>query len=70
MDLIRASVPASLAATAQTVYATLGIGLITALLTLAAGLLYGHLGADGFWAMSGLCVLAIPPARVLTAARA
>ena len=65
MHLIRESVPARLAATAQTVYATLGIGLATAVLTLCSGLLYARLGAGGFWAMSGLCAVALPFARTL-----
>ena len=65
MHLIRESVPARLAATAQTVYATLGIGLATALLTLCSGLLYARLGAGGFWVMSGLCAVAVPLSRNL-----
>lgn len=60
MHLIRETVPAHLASTAQTVYATLGVGLMTALLTLFSGLLYARLGANGFWVMSGLCALALP----------
>ncbi len=65
MQLIRESVPARLAATAQTVYATLGIGLATALLTLCSGVLYARWGAGGFWAMSGLCACAVPLSRNL-----
>ena len=65
MHLIRESVPARLAATAQTVYATLGIGLATALLTLCSGLLYARWGAGGFWVMSGLCAVAVPLSRDL-----
>jgi PPP family 3-phenylpropionic acid transporter len=65
MHLIRESVPAYLAATAQTVYGTLGIGLATALLTLCSGVLYARLGAGSFWVMSALCAFAIPLARKL-----
>jgi len=35
------------------------------LLTLASGALYGVVGADGFWVMVGLCVIALPIARRL-----
>jgi PPP family 3-phenylpropionic acid transporter len=58
-------VPARLAATAMALYGTLGIGAATALLTLASGWLYGRVGAAGFWAMAGLCLLALPLARKL-----
>jgi PPP family 3-phenylpropionic acid transporter len=33
---------------------------MTLLLTLASGTLYDHFGAGGFWAMAGLCLIALP----------
>jgi PPP family 3-phenylpropionic acid transporter len=60
MRLIARSVPAGLEGTAQAIYATLGIGAATALLTFASGALYARLGAQGFWAMAALCALALP----------
>jgi MFS transporter, PPP family, 3-phenylpropionic acid transporter len=60
MRLIAASVPPGLEGTAQAIYATLGIGGATALLTLASGFLYLQLGAAGFWIMAALCALALP----------
>jgi PPP family 3-phenylpropionic acid transporter len=65
MQVIQRTVPGFLAATAQTVYGTLAVGLMTSLLTLCSGLLFARLGASGFWAMSGICLLAIPFARQL-----
>jgi hypothetical protein len=53
-------VPPGLAATAQAIYGTVAIGAMTSLLTLASGTLYGHFGASGFWAMAGLCLIALP----------
>lgn len=60
MRLIARSVPAGLEGTAQAIYATVGIGGATALLTVASGALYAGLGAQGFWVMAVLCVLALP----------
>jgi MFS transporter, PPP family, 3-phenylpropionic acid transporter len=60
MRLMAQSVPAQLAATALALYGTVAMGLASALLTLAAGPLYGRFGAGGFWLMAGLCVLALP----------
>lgn len=62
MDVIGRVVPASLAATAQTVYATLAMGATGAAVTLVSGPLYGTFGAGAFWAMTGLCALALPVA--------
>jgi PPP family 3-phenylpropionic acid transporter len=56
MRLITAIAPSPLAATAQALYA-LGAGATTALLTLAAGRLYGSLGAQGFFVMAMLCAM-------------
>ena len=53
-------VPIRLAATAQSIYGTLRIGLVTALLTLAAGVLYRRLGGHVFLVMAGLCIVALP----------
>ena len=53
-------VPIRLAATAQAIYGTLCIGLATALLTLASGLLYGRMGGTAFLVMAALCLLALP----------
>ena len=65
MQRLAESVPPHLAATALTVYGTLAIGAATALLTLASGSLYSAVGPAGFWAMAGLCLLALPAARRL-----
>lgn len=60
MRLIAGTVPQGLEGTAQAIYATVGIGAATALLTLVSGALYGRLGAQGFWIMAALCALALP----------
>jgi MFS transporter, PPP family, 3-phenylpropionic acid transporter len=60
MRLLGQMVPPGLAATAQAIYGTVAIGAMTSLLTLTSGMLYGHFGAGGFWAMAGLCLLALP----------
>jgi MFS transporter, PPP family, 3-phenylpropionic acid transporter len=54
MRVIEASVPAQMAATAQTIYGTVGVGASVALLTLLSGLLYQHLSGMAFWVMAGL----------------
>jgi PPP family 3-phenylpropionic acid transporter len=59
MRVIPAIVPPGLAATAQAIYA-LGAGAATALLTLASGPLYAHLGGSAFLLMALLCVAATP----------
>jgi len=58
-------VPARLAATAQSLHASLGPGLATAALTLASGQLHGWFGPGGFWAMAALCAVALPLAPAL-----
>jgi PPP family 3-phenylpropionic acid transporter len=63
MEAIGQVVPIKLAATGQTFYATIAIGATSAVVTLAAGPLYGHFGAAAFWAMAAMCALAIPAAR-------
>jgi PPP family 3-phenylpropionic acid transporter len=65
MRLISEVVPAGLEATAQAVYATVGIGGATALLTALSGFLYARAGAHGFWLMGGLCAAALPVALKL-----
>ena len=65
MRLLAASVPAQLAATAQAIYGTVGIGAATALLTLVSGWLYGRMGPSAFAIMSVLCLAALPVAASL-----
>jgi len=65
MRLIAVIVPVSLAATAQSIYGTLCIGLATALLTLASGPLYARFGAGGFWVMASICAISLPACRGL-----
>ncbi len=65
MDVIGRTVPSRLAATAQAIYATIAMGAATVLVTLASGPLYGRFGAQAFWAMAGLCALALPLAARL-----
>ncbi len=62
MAILVQVVPGHLAATAQSVYASLGTGLVAAALTLASGPLYARFGAGGFWAMALLCAAAVPAA--------
>ena len=59
MRVIPAVVPPALAATAQAIYA-LGPAAATAVLTLASGHLYAHLGGRAFLAMALLCAAATP----------
>ena len=66
MRLLAISVPPHLAATAQALYGTVGIGAATALLTVASGWLYSGLGAQAFLVMSALCIAALPLAFSLT----
>ena len=65
MRLLALIVPPGLAATALTIYGTLGVGVATALLTLASGPLYSRLGPAGFWVMAALCASALPLTRCL-----
>jgi PPP family 3-phenylpropionic acid transporter len=60
MRLLTSMVPGGLEATAQAVYATVGSGAATALLTFVAGFLYARSGPAGFWMMSALCAAALP----------
>nr|WP_321986712.1 MFS transporter [uncultured Lichenicoccus sp.] len=70
MDMIGRTVPARLAATAQAFYATVAMGVVSTVVTLASGSLYGRFGAASFWSMAALCALAVPVARGLRDDRA
>ena len=65
MSLLSYIVPSGLAATALTLYGTLGSGVSSVLLTLASGPLYGRLGPTGFLVMAALCAVAVPIALTL-----
>jgi PPP family 3-phenylpropionic acid transporter len=60
MRIIVVAVPIRLAATAQSIYNTVCIGLVTAMLTLVSGVLYDQLGGLAFLTMAALCLLALP----------
>ena len=60
MRVLGMTVPPQLAATAQAIYGTLGIGATSALLTMLSGWLYARMGASAFLVMSGLCLAAVP----------
>lgn len=60
MRLLAEHVPPPLAATAQAIYGTVGIGAFTASTTFASGWLYAWLGPIAFLAMSVLCLAALP----------
>ena len=60
MGIIAKSVPERLAATAQTVYGALALGIASAALTFESGYFYGWLGMRAFWAMAVLCTFALP----------
>jgi PPP family 3-phenylpropionic acid transporter len=65
MRLLAQCVPRHFEATALTIYGTVGIGVATALLTLASGPIFEGFGAHGFWVMAALCAAALPLARTL-----
>jgi PPP family 3-phenylpropionic acid transporter len=65
MDMIELVVPTDLAATAQTFYATVAMGAMTAAVTLVSGSLYGTFGAETFWSMAAMCAVALPIARTV-----
>ena len=65
MRLIGEIAPEHWAATAQSLYGTLGLGLASAGLTLASGALFAHLGGGAFWIMAALCLTALPFAITL-----
>jgi PPP family 3-phenylpropionic acid transporter len=59
MRMMGALVPASLSATAQSLY-TFGAGSVTAALTLLSGVLYARYGGAAFIPMTVLCGIALP----------
>ena len=65
MRRLAEAVPPRLSATALTLYGTVAIGAVSALLTLISGWLYGAAGPAGFWVMAALCAIALPFARRL-----
>jgi PPP family 3-phenylpropionic acid transporter len=65
MRILAVIVPPELAATAQAVYGTVGVGAATALLTFASGWLYSWVGGQAFLAMGLLCLTALPVALSL-----
>jgi MFS transporter, PPP family, 3-phenylpropionic acid transporter len=69
MRLIVQVVPVRLAATAQSIYGTLCVGLATALLILASGMLYERMGGHAFLIMAALCLLALPMCAGLRVSR-
>jgi len=60
MRLLAEHVPQQLAATAQAIYGTVGVGLATAALTLVSGWLYARMGPEAFGFMGLLCLAALP----------
>ncbi len=60
MRVIVLVVPLRLAATAQSFYGTLCVGLAIALLTLVSGTLYQQVGGRAFLVMAALCLVALP----------
>ena len=69
MDVIGRAVPKARAATAQAFYAAIAMGATSAVVTLASGPLYGHLGAAAFWVIAAMCAAALPLARSVRLAR-
>jgi PPP family 3-phenylpropionic acid transporter len=60
MRVLGRTVPPGFEGTAQALYATVGVGAASALLTLASGSLYSSLGPPAFWFMAALCAVAVP----------
>ena len=60
MQMLSVIVPPALAATAQAIYGTVAVGVMSAILTLVSGPLYGVLGPRAFWVMALLCAAALP----------
>ena len=69
MRVLVAIVPRELAGIAQAIYATLGVGLTSAMLTLVSGSLYAEFGTGGFWGMSAMAFAALPAIWRLRRAR-
>lgn len=62
MRFVQDRVPASRAATGQTLLAALGVGAWMMIGSLASGPLYAAFGGRAFWAMAAMCLCAIPAA--------
>ncbi len=60
MRLIARTVPGGLEGTAQALYAIVGVGAATALLTAVSGGLFARFGPQAFWFMAALCACAWP----------
>lgn len=60
MRLLARNVPDGLEGTAQAIYATVGVGAATALLTALSGGLFARFGPQAFWFMAALCACAWP----------
>jgi PPP family 3-phenylpropionic acid transporter len=69
MRVLANIVPRELAALAQAIYGTVGVGLASAAVTLLSGSLYADFGAQGFWAMSLMAAMALPAIWRLDRAR-
>ena len=67
MQVIGDIVPRQRLATAQTLYGTLSLGVASAILTFLSGEVWGALGAQAFWIMASMCLLAVPLAVRLSA---
>ena len=67
---VLAGMPLHQAATAQTLHASVGVGLAFGVLTFGSGQLYARAGGQAFWAMAALCALAVPLALALRPALA
>jgi PPP family 3-phenylpropionic acid transporter len=65
MRVLGLCVPPQLAATAQAIYGTVGVGAATALLTVLSGWLYARMAGSAFLVMSGLSLVAVPVALSL-----
>ena len=57
MTIIDRVIPPSLAATAQTTYNNLCLGIASAFFTSLAGILYGAIGPASFWCAAALCAV-------------
>jgi PPP family 3-phenylpropionic acid transporter len=68
MRLLGEHVPAQLAATAQAIYGTFGVGAVSAALTITSGWAYGVLGSGAFVMMAGICLASLPVALSIRSA--
>ena len=65
MRRLAETVPPHLSATALTLYGTVAIGAVGAMMTFVSGWVYGAIGPQGFWVMAALCGAALPFTRRL-----